>query len=183
MADSFLAIAEINESMERPLRAAVAALGRRLLLWFMVGTSTDRHADNIALVLLLMANTLHDAKSLGYHGVCSINSHLVTNVSASAVSRGTYRMYLPLPLHDVRATYGPVYHTCHSLIILRNCNCVLTYIGINSANCNTRKNRHKRGEVEGRGHCIPDCTVWGVSHLHDHKEAGICLSSMLVPSL
>lgn len=80
MADSFLAIAEINESMERPLRAAVAALGRRLLLWFMVGTSTDRHADNIALVLLLMANTLHDAKSLGYHGVCSINSHLVTNV-------------------------------------------------------------------------------------------------------
>ncbi|KAH7970018.1 hypothetical protein HPB52_023907 [Rhipicephalus sanguineus] len=80
MAESFLAIAEINESMERPLRAAVTALGRRLLLWFMVGTGTDLHADNIALVLLLMANTLRDAKSLGYHGVCSINSHLITNV-------------------------------------------------------------------------------------------------------
>ncbi|KAL1428827.1 hypothetical protein MTO96_002546 [Rhipicephalus appendiculatus] len=54
--------------------------GRRLLLWFMVGTGTDLHADNIALVLLLMANTLRDAKTLGYHGVCSINSHLITNV-------------------------------------------------------------------------------------------------------
>ncbi|XP_037569009.1 uncharacterized protein LOC119449810 [Dermacentor silvarum] len=80
MAESFLAIAEINESMERPLRAAVNALGRRLLLWFMVGSGTDHHADNIALVLLLMANTLRDAKALRYHGVCSINSHLVTNV-------------------------------------------------------------------------------------------------------
>ncbi|KAH6935344.1 hypothetical protein HPB50_005226 [Hyalomma asiaticum] len=80
MAESFLAIAEINESMEQPLRAAVTALGRRLLLWFMVGTGTDQHADNIALVLLLLANTLRDAKALNYHGVCSINSHLVTNV-------------------------------------------------------------------------------------------------------
>lgn len=80
MAESFLAIAEVNESMERPLRAAVNALGRRLLLWFMVGTATDHHADNIALVMLLLANTLRDAKALQYHGVCSINSHLVTNV-------------------------------------------------------------------------------------------------------
>ncbi|XP_054929581.1 mycosubtilin synthase subunit C-like isoform X1 [Dermacentor andersoni] len=80
MAESFLAIAELNESMEQPLRAAVNALDRRLLLWFMVGTGTDHHADNVALVLLLMANTLRDAKALRYHGVCSINSHLVTNV-------------------------------------------------------------------------------------------------------
>ncbi|XP_077518640.1 uncharacterized protein LOC144128798 [Amblyomma americanum] len=80
MAESFLAIAEINESMERPLRALVNARGQRFLLLFMVGTGTDDRCDNIGLVVLMIANLLRDAKALRYDGAASVNSHVVTNV-------------------------------------------------------------------------------------------------------
>lgn len=81
ISEAFLAILEVNEWMERPLRAATSGRGRRMLLWFMVGSSPEnKRDDNIALVQLLLAHTLYDAKRLGYAGVCSINSHVVTNM-------------------------------------------------------------------------------------------------------
>lgn len=81
ISEQFLVICEINESMERPLRAATSARGLRMLLWFMVGSAPEnKRDDNIGLVQLLLANTLYDAKRLGYAGVCSINSHVVTNM-------------------------------------------------------------------------------------------------------
>lgn len=81
ISEPFLAIIEINERMEGPLRAVTSARGRRMLLWFMVGSAPqNKRDDNIALVQLLLACTLQDAKRLGYAGVCSINSHVVTNM-------------------------------------------------------------------------------------------------------
>lgn len=81
ISEPFLDILEVNEWMERPLRAATSGRGRRMLLWFMVGSSPEnKRDDNIPLVQLLLAHALHDAKRLGYAGVCSINSHVVTNM-------------------------------------------------------------------------------------------------------
>ncbi|XP_077557854.1 uncharacterized protein LOC144173232 [Haemaphysalis longicornis] len=76
--ESFLAIMEINRSMERPLHEATQARGHRMLFSCMMGTTfKNEQSDNAALVQLMMANMLLDAKKLGYAGVVSIISHTV----------------------------------------------------------------------------------------------------------
>lgn len=79
--ESFLAIMEINHSMERPLREVTSARGLRMLSCCMLGTALENeHSYNTALVQLMLANTLLDAKRLGYAGVVSIISHVVPNM-------------------------------------------------------------------------------------------------------
>ncbi|CAN8006214.1 unnamed protein product, partial [Ixodes hexagonus] len=87
MSENYKAILEVHEQLERPLREAMQAGGRKMLLLFMVGTSLETSpSDNAALLQALLANTLHDARDRGFAGVCSLNSHIVTDVSAGNTS-------------------------------------------------------------------------------------------------
>ncbi|XP_077558028.1 uncharacterized protein LOC144173508 [Haemaphysalis longicornis] len=74
-------VLEINNRMERRLRSLTCDHDRRMLLCYMIGCSLDNNRDdNIALVQLLYANVLHNAHRLGYGGVCTTHSQVVTNI-------------------------------------------------------------------------------------------------------
>ncbi|XP_029840265.3 uncharacterized protein LOC8037947 [Ixodes scapularis] len=81
LAEGYRAIMEMHQQLEGTLREAMRTGGHRMLLCFMVGTSMETSpADNAALVQVLVANMLHDARDRGFAGICSLNSHVVTDV-------------------------------------------------------------------------------------------------------
>ncbi|XP_064482097.1 beta-alanyl-bioamine nonribosomal peptide synthetase ebony-like isoform X2 [Ornithodoros turicata] len=80
MSDTYAAIIELHEELERPARARFRGVGRALMC-FMVGTAMHLdHATNTSLVYLLMSHMLQDAREHGYAVMFSANSHIITAV-------------------------------------------------------------------------------------------------------